>query len=484
MLGGKILCSFQCFENTPTRFFVRRCDADHSQRRAGVEYCKGFSLTLEIDMDRKVFRAFLLLCACLCSGQLVYAAGDAPMVAEVLFASGTSQWAVNGARTQVVVKGAYLPVGSRIETGEDGYVYLGTVDKGFLVLRPRTVARLARYQPDTSSRVDIRLELEKGVARVVSGAAAHDQPQGFRLETPLAVIGVRGTDFSVLAGPDLTQVTVRSGGVVVSPLSDVCRAGGIGPCEGAQVAELSANDRGQLVEVRRGVGKAVRLAPLPGTSTGPDSVAPPASEENRQLEKGASGSASAKLAETRAEEKVSSAISSTASATPATPTSPTIFWGRWSGLGQSDVGAYLALTDQGARETVAMNPWFAVTRLREGASLPRDGVLSLALTDGQALITSAQGYVLAPAQVLGGTLSLDFGQSKFQTTLSTSGGGYTADLRASGQINSDATFDSNVLNSNGNVRGAIEAGGRRAVYLFLQPLQNGNSVTGVTSWAR
>lgn len=430
-------------------------------------------------MNMKAWIARWLLCVLLGWSGWAFADG----IAEVLFTSGSSKWSANGARTQALQSGVKLPEGARIETGEDGYVYLRTLDQGFLVLRPRTAVRIARYQADTSGRVEIRLELEKGVARVVSGKAAQAQPQGFRMETPLAVIGVRGTDFSVLAGAEMTQVSVRSGGVVVSPLSDACRLGGSGPCSGGQAAELYAHNQGQLIEVRRGTAQAIRLAPAAGG--GPDKAAPPAGEENRQLERNNPGSsslpASAKLAETKAENNVVWAIN----APNAPPAAPSIFWGRWAGVAASDVASYSELNAQGLRETVAMNSWFAVTRLREIPTLPQQGVLSLSLAEAQAMIVSQQGAILSPAQVTGGQLTLDFGRARFQTSLATQGGGYTSELRAAGPINPDATFDSQWLaGSNGTVRGAVAAGAQQATYLFQQTLAGNAQVTGVANWAR
>lgn len=433
-------------------------------------------------MNGKVWIVRWSLCAFLCWSGWAWAGG----VAEVLFLSGQSRWSADGVRAQALQKGMQLSEGARIETGEDGYVYLGTLDQAFLVLRPRTVARIARYQADTSGRVEIRLELEKGVARVVSGKAAKAQPQGFRMETPLAVIGVRGTDFSVLANGELTQVSVRSGGVVVSPLSDVCRPGESGPCSGSQAAELYAHDRGQLIEVRRGTTQAILLAPAAGA--GPDNVAPPAGEENRQLERSRSSSSTpARLAETQAESSIAQSINAAEAlpVTPPLPVTPTVFWGRWAGVAASDAAAYVALTDQGLRETVAMNSWFAVTRLREIPALPQEGVMSLSLAEAQAIIVNQQGAILAPAQVTGGQLTLDFGSARFQTSLATQGGGYTAELRAAGPINPDGTFDSQWLaGSNGTVRGAIAANALQAAYLFQQPLSGGVQVTGAASWAR
>lgn len=429
-------------------------------------------------MSRKAWITRWFLCALVCGSSWASAGG----VAEVLFLSGQGQWSDAKGQTQALQKGIQLPEGARIVTGEDSYVYLGTLDRGFLVLRPRTTARIARYQADTEGKVEIRLELERGVARVVSGKAAQAQPQGFRLETPLAVIGVRGTDFSILAGDELTQVSVRSGGVVVSPVSDVCRLGGSGPCNGGQSLELYAQDKGQLIEVQRQTARAIRLTPAPGS--GPDSIAPPASDESRHLERSNSSnssSTSTKLAETKAENINISELSQQ----QGVPTPPSIFWGRWAGVASSDVAAYSALNDQGRRETVAMNSLYAITRLRETPTLPRDGVVSLSLAEAQAVIVNPQSSTLVPAQVTGGQLALDFGRARFQTSLSTQGGGYKAELRAAGPINQDGTFDSQWLaGSNGTVRGAITNDAKQAAYIFQQALDGRAQVTGVASWAR
>lgn len=431
-------------------------------------------------MNREAWIARWLLCACLCVSGWAWAGG----VAEVLFLSGESRLSADDVPARALQMGDQLPEGARIETGEDGYVYLGTLDRGFLVLRPRTAARIARYQADTGGKVEIRLELQKGVARVVSGKAAQSQPQGFRMETPLAVIGVRGTDFSVLAADELTQVSVRSGGVVVSPFSEACRAGGSGPCNGGQAAELYAHDRGQLVEVRRGATQAIRLVTPAGS--GPDGAAPPAEDEKRQLERrpspGSASVAPATLAETKSETSIAKVISIPDA--PPLP-EPSVFWGRWSGVGASDAEAFAALNDQGRRETVAMNSFFAVTRTRELPVLPSEGVVSLSLAEAQALIVSPQGAILAPAKVTDGKLTLNFSQANFQTSLTTQGGGYTAELRAAGPINRDGTFDSQWLaGSNGTVKGAITTDAREAAYLFQQSLSSGVQVTGVTNWAR
>lgn len=411
--------------------------------------------------------------------------------AEVVFVSGSCRWSAPGLASQALSKGQRLPAGARIEAGADGHAYLTTADRGFLALRPDTAARIARYDAAENGTVDIRLVLERGAARVISGAAARRAPAGFRMETPLAVIGVRGTDFSVRTEADLTQVSVRSGGVVVSALSAACRAAAAGPCEGSSAMELFARESGRMIEVRSGALPLKLLAPAGG---GPDGKSPPASDENRHLEpqqgsKGTTATLPAASLEVQLEAGITAALSAAnAPVLPPTPPPPppTIFWGRWSGSGSpaSDLERFQAVT--GGRERVAMNSWFVLAREEGTPMLPRDGQVTLGLAGAEALIVSQTGQVLASAQVDNGRLLLDFGRQRFETSLTTQGGGYTANFRGAGAINADGTFNSNWRQgTTGSLSGAIEPAARGAGYIYSQPISGTQAVaTGVTRWVR
>lgn len=416
--------------------------------------------------------------------------------AEVVFVSGSCQWSAPGLASQALAKGQRLPAGARIEAGADGHAYLTTADRGFLALRPDTAARIARYDAAENGAVDIRLVLERGAARVISGAAARRAPDGFRMETPLAVIGVRGTDFSVRTEADLTQVSVRSGGVVVSALSAACLAAAAGPCEGSSAMELFARESGRMIEVRSGGLPLKLLAPA---GSGPDGKSPPAADENRHLaprqdSKGAAATLPAASLEVQLEAGITVALSAanvpalpqTTPPTPPPPPPPTIFWGRWSGSGSpaSDLERFQAVA--GGRELVAMNTWFVLAREGESPMLPRDGQVTLGLAAAEALIVSQTGQVLAAAQVDNGRLLLDFGRQRFETSLTTQGGGYTANFRGAGTINADGTFSSNWREgTTGSLSGAIEPAARGAGYIYSQPISGTQAIaTGVTRWVR
>jgi hypothetical protein len=123
--------------------------------------------------------------------------------------------------------------GQELSTGKDGYVYLKTADDGLLILRPASRARIVAYHVDRQvpSNTHVKLELLSGVARSVSGTAVKQARQNFRFNTPVAAIGVRGTDFTVFTDQESSSVTVLSGAIVVSGFGGACLPTGGGPCE-------------------------------------------------------------------------------------------------------------------------------------------------------------------------------------------------------------------------------------------------------------
>ncbi len=92
--------------------------------------------------------------------------------------------------------------GERIATGKDGAASLVLKDGTVLMLGPDTTADLSQFQFDTTTQEgNFVLELLQGSVRVVTGLLAKINPDRFKVKTPTAVVGVRGTDFIVEATP-------------------------------------------------------------------------------------------------------------------------------------------------------------------------------------------------------------------------------------------------------------------------------------------
>nr|WP_228050625.1 FecR family protein [Pontibacterium sinense] len=200
-------------------------------------------------------------------------------VGQIIFAVGKATLD-RGSVTTDVTRGDTIFEGDAFSTGPDGHVHLLMHDKGFFSLRPNSRMRIERYSYDSAnlSQNRVKIQLETGVLRSITGRAGEMNKRQYRLNTPVAAIGVRGTDYSVYASEALSRISVRSGGVVMSPFGDGCQVAGSGPCDGVAAAELLAVDLGAVLETRVGESTVIKYDTL-----SPDDLNPPLPEERHLL---------------------------------------------------------------------------------------------------------------------------------------------------------------------------------------------------------
>lgn len=98
---------------------------------------------------------------------------------------------------QPAVVGAALHEGDVITTGAQAEMHAEMVDGGYLAARPEARIRIVAYHLSGSRNDRSWLELVRGGMRFVTGWVARSNPPAYRLKTPLATIGIRGTDFEV-----------------------------------------------------------------------------------------------------------------------------------------------------------------------------------------------------------------------------------------------------------------------------------------------
>ncbi len=91
--------------------------------------------------------------------------------------------------------------GDQIVTGNDGELLVRMTDGTTMAVRPDSEIRVEQYrfENDTRKNEDNNLfvHLAKGGLRMVTGLIGKRNPKGFKVGTPTATIGVRGTDFEV-----------------------------------------------------------------------------------------------------------------------------------------------------------------------------------------------------------------------------------------------------------------------------------------------
>jgi len=89
-----------------------------------------------------------------------------------------------------------------LRTGADGSIGVTLKDDTRLALGPASEIRLERfaYAPGSES-LGMVLRFVRGVTAYVSGRLAKLAPDSIRLETPSAIVGVRGTTLAILVQP-------------------------------------------------------------------------------------------------------------------------------------------------------------------------------------------------------------------------------------------------------------------------------------------
>ncbi len=145
-------------------------------------------------------------------------------------------------------RGYFLREGDTIRTESNGHVHAKFRDGAVMSVRPSSELRIVtyRYDEENPEASTIKFDLIEGTARTVSGMAAKSARDRFRLNTPIAAIGVRGTDFVVSTTTNSLMALVNEGAIVVTPFSSQCVAQGIGPC-GSNGVELDGGSM-QILE--------------------------------------------------------------------------------------------------------------------------------------------------------------------------------------------------------------------------------------------
>ncbi len=106
-----------------------------------------------------------------------------------------------------------LSAGDTIITGKNGRLVLGLTDGSQAVIAPKSTVVIK----DLSQSPRTLFEVIKGKTRVHIEKVG-DQPNPYRVNTPTAVIAVRGTIFDVLVENDETEVFLHEGEVAVTNL--------------------------------------------------------------------------------------------------------------------------------------------------------------------------------------------------------------------------------------------------------------------------
>jgi hypothetical protein len=369
-------------------------------------------------------------------------------------------------------KGGSVQEGDVIRTSDNGHVHIKFIDGARVSVRPNSVFRIHefKYNPSEPAASVVRLSLDSGEARSISGAAAQAAKERFRLNTPLVAIGVKGTDFVTQVSKDVIRVTVNQGAIVMAPFDSGCKVESLGVCNTTRAKELTAEMLGQALVYRMG-------------STDPSfqNVSKPGQVDSSkilQLDRQVRDGAEKPLAsDTEAKNPLNAVVANR------------LIWGRWARdpIANDNLTVPFLEAMLGNEVTVGDGYYFL---FREPSNV---NVLPTLTTKTDFGLKSASAYFrnaaneVVPASVQSGTLGIDFGARTFATQLSMSADGTGLQtFSQTGTINpSTGIFlgkSADPANAS-SLAGAISLDARQAGYLFKNQISRGSFV-GATLWGR
>jgi hypothetical protein len=419
-------------------------------------------------------------------------ASDSP-VGEVSLMIGSARVVHRDGTASALQRGARIKVGDRIETTPNGHVHIRFIDNASISVRPDSVLEVQVYRYDSGNPQDneVKLNVGQGMSRSISGRATETDKSRFRLNTPLAAIGVRGTDFLVQTTDAGVRASVADGAIVVGALGGSCTAAGLGPCSGTQTSVLSANMGRLMVEVRRGDDVA-RLVPIAGAllasaaASAEERVAAIRASEtaarhggmlaaeltyNNHNDPGAADLLT--IAEASIREKYNSRPDNSAQ----------LVWGRYTGTVNDEVSLPYSLARIGREFTVGSGD---ATLWRKIDPAYSDGLLTSIEADASFRLSRAQATFESGGRTesaaVDGTLVIDFARRTFATALSlSSASAGQAELRVGGPVLTNGTFGAK--DSTQKVSGAVSLDTKEAGYLF-ERVAAGGLFKGKTLWGR
>ena len=453
------------------------------------------------------------------------ASRDLQPIGSVSLVLGRAFIESEGNNRERVRMGMMVRQADRIVTESNGHVHIQFIDEALVSVRPNSELEILAYvfnteDPDKSS---IKFNLLEGTARAVSGNAAKAARQRFRLNTPIAAIGVRGTDFVVNTTAILMTVLVNEGAVVVAPFSDECAAQGFGPCS-TNAVELTA-DSLQLIEFDSNMALP-RLVPLvvseesteqlqgAASNTGvPSSIVEASGDEEDKKATSKEVVMESVTSVGVADEVVSDiknaggeVVASYATVTdwdaaietlsPAYQTGFTPFsqigineakqrqlvWGRY-GDGKGALERITLPHDvagQGREITVGSNFEYYLFRPEPGEKQVARGLGTIGFTLNSAQAFYSNETDIFAVAVSGGGLTIGFQEGQFSTYLNLNHSSF-GDLifQASGRLYDGGYFHSR--NDSQRIAGAVSLDGQEAGY-FFNLLQSQGTINGLTLW--
>lgn len=147
-------------------------------------------------------RSWVAAVVLVCAVASPVVAQDRPVAGRIKVLTGSAFIVRDGAQVPAQV-GQVVFEADGLRTGGDGKIGVTLNDDTRLSLGPNSELKLERFMyAPADSGFGLVLRFVRGAATYVSGRIAKLAPDSIRLETPAAIIGVRGTTLAISVLPE------------------------------------------------------------------------------------------------------------------------------------------------------------------------------------------------------------------------------------------------------------------------------------------
>jgi len=120
-----------------------------------------------------------------------------PSAGKIVLVTGKAAALSTSGESRKLKRGGVFYEGDTIETQKKSFVKLKYTDGGVMLLRPATKLIVEKYKFPKKGAGKVVTNLVKGGLRAVTGVIAKRNRDNYKMRTPAATMGVRGTDFTV-----------------------------------------------------------------------------------------------------------------------------------------------------------------------------------------------------------------------------------------------------------------------------------------------
>ena len=145
-------------------------------------------------MNIKAKALMAAICLLLLTGPVVAQQEDSK---GMVVASRGEVLALSNGGSRELKQGDFIYVNDEIITSNRSFAVLQFEDGAKVTVRPDSTLIIEAYIYNGDGGDEATLSLVEGGLRVITGAMAKSNPENYKVRTPVALMGVRGTEFSI-----------------------------------------------------------------------------------------------------------------------------------------------------------------------------------------------------------------------------------------------------------------------------------------------